>query len=161
MVFQNPTTSLNPRLPIRHAIIRMLRKFTKLSREDSRERAVELARAVRLNSTYLDRRPDELSGGELQRAALAKDLHLQAMPTSSSTDEAVSSLDVSVQAQVLNLLEQHQREMGTSYIFISHDLGVVRYISDDMGSSWCWAGAGNRLLRSSGGCLPYGSGSVE
>ncbi len=130
MVFQNPTTSLNPRLPIRHAIIRMLRKFTKLSREDSRERAVELARAVRLNSTYLDRRPDELSGGELQRAALAAAFAGNADLI--VADEAVSSLDVSVQAQVLNLLEQHQREMGTSYIFISHDLGVVRYISDDI-----------------------------
>ena len=130
MVFQNPMASLNPKLPIRHAIIRTLRKFTRLSREDSHERAVELARAVRLDPAYLDRRPDELSGGELQRAALAAAFAGNADLI--VADEAVSSLDVSVQAQVLNLLEQHQRETGTSYIFISHDLGVVRYISDDI-----------------------------
>lgn len=130
MVFQNPTASLNPKLPIRHAIIRTLRKFTQLSRKDSRERAVELAQAVRLDPAYLDRRPDELSGGELQRAALAAAFAGNADLI--VADEAVSSLDVSVQAQVLNLLEQHQRDAGTSYIFISHDLGVVRYVSDDI-----------------------------
>ena len=130
MVFQNPTASLNPKLPIRHAIIRTLRKFTRLSRRDSRERAVELARAVRLDPDYLDRRPDELSGGELQRAAMAAAFAGNADLI--VADEAVSSLDVSVQAQVLNLLDQHQRESGTSYIFISHDLGVVRYVSDDI-----------------------------
>ncbi|MCH7705641.1 MAG: dipeptide ABC transporter ATP-binding protein, partial [Chloroflexi bacterium] len=130
MVFQNPAASLTPKLPIRHAIVRTLRKFTELSREASRERAVELARAVRLDPVLLDRQPEELSGGELQRAALAAafagDAHLIV------ADEAVSSLDVSVQAQVLNLLGEHQRETGTSYIFISHDLGVVRYVSDDI-----------------------------
>ena len=130
MVFQNPTASLNPKLPIRHAIVRTLQKFTQLSREDSRERAVELARAVRLDVAYLDRRPDELSGGELQRASLAAAFAGNADLI--VADEAVSSLDVSVQAQVLDLLGEHQREVGTSYIFISHDLGVVRYISDDI-----------------------------
>jgi len=130
MVFQNPTASLNPKLPIRHAIVRTLRKFTQLSREDSRKRALELARDVRLDAAYLDRLPDELSGGELQRVALAAAFAGDADLI--VADEAVSSLDVSVQAQVLNLLEQHQREAGTSYIFISHDLGVVRYVSDDI-----------------------------
>ncbi len=130
MVFQNPTASLNPKLPIRHAIVRTLRKFAQLNRQDSRERAVELAQAVRLDAVYLDRQPDELSGGELQRAALAAAFAGNADLI--VADEAVSSLDVSVQAQVLNLLEDHQREAGTSYIFISHDLGVVRYISDDI-----------------------------
>jgi peptide/nickel transport system ATP-binding protein len=130
MVFQNPTASLNPKIPIRHVIIRTLRKFTDLSREDSHERAVELARAVRLDPAYLDRRPDELSGGELQRVALAASFAGNADLI--VADEAVSSLDVSVQAQVLNLLEQHQRETSTSYVFISHDLGVVRYVSDDI-----------------------------
>ena len=130
MVFQNPTASLNPKLPIRHAIVRMLRKFTQMSREESRERAVELARAVRLDPAYLDRRPDELSGGELQRAVMAAAFAGNADLI--VADEAVSSLDVSVQAQVLNLLGEHQREAGTSYIFISHDLGVVRYVSDDI-----------------------------
>ena len=130
MVFQNPTTSLNPKLPARHAIVRSLQKLAQLSRKDSRQRAEELAQAVRLEPAYLDRRPDELSGGEQQRIALAAafagNAHLIV------ADEAVSSLDVSVQAQVLKLLEDYQHERGISYIFISHDLGVVRYISDDI-----------------------------
>jgi peptide/nickel transport system ATP-binding protein len=130
MVFQNPTASLNPKLPIRHTIIRTLRKFTQLSQEDIHERTVELARAVRIDPAYLDRRPDELSGGELQRVSLAASFAGDADLI--VADEAVSSLDVSVQAEVLNLLEQHQRETDTSYIFISHDLGVVRYVCDDI-----------------------------
>jgi peptide/nickel transport system ATP-binding protein len=130
MVFQNPTASLNPKLPIRHTILRSLRKFAQLGREESRERAKELLRAVGLDSAYLDRHPSELSGGEQQRVALAG-----AFAGNASlivADEAVSALDVSVQAQVLNLLEEHQKESGISYIFISHDLGVVRYVSDDI-----------------------------
>jgi peptide/nickel transport system ATP-binding protein len=130
LVFQNPTTSLNPKLPARHAIVRSLQKLAKLSRKDSRERAEELARAVRLEPAYLDRCPDELSGGEQQRIALAAAFAGNADLI--VADEAVSSLDVSVQAQVLKLLEDHQRKRGTSYIFISHDLSVVRYISDDI-----------------------------
>ena len=130
MVFQNPTASLNPGLPIRHTILRSLRKFAQLGRRESRKRAAELLEAVGLNPAYLERLPGELSGGEQQRVALAgafagnADLII--------ADEAVSSLDVSIQAQVLNLLEKHQREEGTSYIFISHDLGVVRYVSDNI-----------------------------
>lgn len=130
MVFQNPTASLNPKLPIRHNLLRSLRKFARLGREESRERAIELLRAVGLDPAYLDRHPSELSGGEQQRVALAS-----AFAGNASlivADEAVSALDVSVQAQVLNLLEEHQRESGISYIFISHDLGVVRYVSDDI-----------------------------
>ncbi len=130
MIFQNPTTSLNPKLPARHVIVRSLQKLAKLSRKDSRKRAEELARAVRLEPAYLERRPEALSGGEQQRivlaAAFAGDADIII------ADEAVASLDVSVQAQVLKLLEEHQHESGTSYIFISHDLGVVRYISDDI-----------------------------
>ena len=128
MVFQNPTASLNPKLPIRHTIIRSLRKFAGLGRRESRERAAELLQAVGLDPSYLDRPPGELSGGEKQRAALAG--AFAANPAVIVADEAVSSLDVSVQAQVLNLLEERQRELGTSYVFITHDLGVVRYISD-------------------------------
>ncbi len=130
MVFQNPTASLNPRLPVRHAIIRSLRKLAGLTREESRDRAFELMEAVGLDPTYLDRHPQELSGGEQQRVALAG--AFAASPALIVADEAVSALDVSVQAQVLNLLEEHQRETGTSYMFITHDLGVVRYVSDDI-----------------------------
>jgi len=130
MVFQNPTASLNPQLPVSHAIVRSLRKLVGLGRAESRKRAAELLQAVGLDPGYLGRLPGELSGGEQQRVALANafagnaDLIL--------ADEAVSSLDVSVQAQVLDLLDKHQKEQGTSYIFISHDLGVVRYVSDDI-----------------------------
>ncbi len=130
MVFQNPTTSLNPKRAARHAIVRSLQKLARLNRKDSTERAAELARSVRLEPAYLDRRPDELSGGEQQRIALAAAFAGDADLI--VADEAVSALDVSVQAQVLKLLEDHQHERGISYIFISHDLGVVRYISDDI-----------------------------
>ncbi len=130
MVFQNPTASLNPKLPIRHAIIRALRKFAGLGARDSRERAEELMEAVGMAPALLDHQPDELSGGQQQRVALAS--AFAANPDLVVADEAVSALDVSVQAQVLNLLEEHQRETGNSYVFITHDLGVVRYVSDDI-----------------------------
>ena len=130
MVFQNPTASLNPKLPVGHAIVRALRKFAGLNRQESNERAEELMEAVGLDPTFLDRQPTELSGGQQQRVALAS--AFAANPDLVVADEAVSALDVSVQAQVLNLLEEHQRESGNSYVFITHDLGVVRYISDDI-----------------------------
>ena len=130
MVFQNPTASLNPKLPIGHAIVRALRKFAGLGRWESRERAEDLMEAVGLDPSFLNRQPAELSGGQQQRVALAS--AFAANPDLVVADEAVSALDVSVQAQVLNLLETHQRETGNSYVFITHDLGVVRYISDDI-----------------------------
>ena len=130
MVFQNPTASLNPKLPISHSILRPLRKLGRLDRRSSHERAVELLEAVGIEPDYLERHPSELSGGQQQRVALAS--AFAANPDLIVADEAVSALDVSVQAQVLNLLEKHQRDAGTSYIFISHDLGVVRYVSDDI-----------------------------
>ncbi len=130
MVFQNPTASLNPKLPIRHAIVRALRKFAGLSHAESNERAEELLESVGLDPSFLDRQPSELSGGQQQRVALAS--AFAANPDLVVADEAVSALDVSVQAQVLNLLENHQRETGNAYVFITHDLGVVRYVSDDI-----------------------------
>ena len=130
MVFQNPTASLNPKLPIGHAITRALRKFAGIPSAETRERAEELVSAVGLDPSFLDRQPNELSGGQQQRVALAS--AFAANPDLVVADEAVSALDVSVQAQVLNLLEEHQREYGNSYVFITHDLGVVRYVSDDI-----------------------------
>ena len=130
MVFQNPTASLNPKLPIKHSITRSLRKFAGLSQRESGERAADLMEAVGLDPSYLDRQPNELSGGQQQRVALAS--AFAANPDLVVADEAVSALDVSVQAQVLNLLEERQREIGNSYVFITHDLGVVRYISDEI-----------------------------
>ena len=130
MVFQNPTASLNPKLAVRHAIIRSLRKFSGLNKRESRQRAGELLQAVGLDPGYLNRHPGELSGGEQQRVALAG--AFAASPDIVVADEAVSALDVSVQAQVLNLLRSHQQETNTSYVFITHDLGVVRYLADDI-----------------------------
>ena len=130
MVFQNPTASLNPKLAVRHAIVRALRKFSGLNRQESRQRAEELFQAVGLDPAYLNRHPGELSGGEQQRVALAG--AFAASPDIIVADEAVSGLDVSVQAQVLSLLRSHQQETNTSYVFITHDLGVLRYLSDDI-----------------------------
>ncbi len=130
MVFQNPTASLNPKLPIKHAINRALRKFAGVRRSEIQERSEELMNAVGLDPLYLERLPSELSGGQQQRVALAS--AFAANPDIVVADEAVSALDVSVQAQVLNLLEQRQRETGNAYVFITHDLGVVRYVSDDI-----------------------------
>ena len=130
MVFQNPTASLNPKLPIRHALTRALRKFAGLGKRESDQRAGELLEAVGLDARYLNSAPSELSGGQQQRVAIAG--AFAANPDVIVADEAVSALDVSVQAQVLNLLQEHQKEEGTSYIFITHDLGVVRYVSDDI-----------------------------
>jgi len=130
MVFQNPTASLNPRLPIRHGIVRSLRRFSGLSKEDAEAQAGELMIAVGLEPEHLDRLPTEFSGGQQQRIALAA--AFAADPSMIVADEAVSALDVSVQAQVLNLLAERQVQNGVSYIFITHDLGVVRYVSDEI-----------------------------
>ena len=130
MVFQNPTASLNPKLPIKHTLTRALQRFAGVNRRDTRQRATELLESVGMSAEYLDRPPGQLSGGQQQRVALAG--AFAANPDIIVADEAVSSLDVSVQAQVLNLLEERQKEAGNSYVFISHDLGVVRYVSDDI-----------------------------
>ncbi len=130
MVFQNPTASLNPKLPIKHTLTRALQRFAGVRRRDAQTRAGELLVSVGMDPEYLDRSPGQLSGGQQQRVALAG--AFAANPDIVVADEAVSSLDVSVQAQVLNLLEERQKEAGNSYVFISHDLGVVRYVSDDI-----------------------------
>jgi peptide/nickel transport system ATP-binding protein len=130
MVFQNPTASLNPRLPIHHGLVRSLRRFSRLSKEEAKVAAGDLMIAVGLEPEHLDRLPTEFSGGQQQRIALAA--AFAADPAMIVADEAVSALDVSVQAQVLNLLADRQREDDVSYIFITHDLAVVRYVSDEI-----------------------------
>jgi peptide/nickel transport system ATP-binding protein len=130
MVFQNPTSSLNPKLTVRHAILRPLKKFTDLGGKEREERVIELLDAVGLDASYADRQPLQLSGGQQQRVALAA--AFAGDPSLIVADEPVSALDVSVQAQVLNLLQDRQREQNNSYVFISHDLGVVRYVSDEI-----------------------------
>tara|TARA_Y100000590_G_scaffold62070_6_gene66351 strand:- start:482 stop:2527 length:2046 start_codon:yes stop_codon:yes gene_type:complete len=130
MVFQNPTASLNPKLKIKKTLIRSLIRFSKLTKQESEDRAASLMEEVGLDPSYLERLPSELSGGEQQRVAIAGAFATN--PEIVVADEAVSALDVSVQAQVLGLLEDRQHELGNSYLFITHDLGVVRYISDDI-----------------------------
>lgn len=128
IVFQDPYSSLNPRMTV-GSIIGDALELHGLARGDERfERAKELLERVGLQSSYVNRYPHEFSGGQRQRIGIARAIALK--PKFIVCDEAVSALDVSVQAQVINLLEELQAELGLSYLFISHDLSVVRHISD-------------------------------
>jgi len=128
MVFQNPEHSLNPQHTIEKCLLRPVELFSQIAPKLHQDRIVELLEAVKLNSYHLKRYPHELSGGERQRVAIAR--AFAAEPDLVICDEPVSSLDVSVQAGVLNLLQELQRRDRVAFIFISHDLNVVRHISD-------------------------------
>jgi len=131
MVFQNPDSTLNPSWSVRRILSRSAARLAGCRGAARRERVEELARKVHFEPRYLENKPAELSGGQKQRIAIAR--AFAGSPTLVVCDEPASALDVSVQATILNLLADLQAEQNVSYIFISHDLAVVRYLSDRIG----------------------------
>lgn len=131
IIFQDPFASLNPRHTVYQAISEPIR-FSKLlkTREEIEERTLELMRTVGLAERYINAYPHELDGGRRQRIGIARALSLN--PKFIVCDEPVSALDVSIQAQILNLLKDLQEQMGLTYIFITHDLAVVNHFADDI-----------------------------
>jgi len=129
IVFQDPQSSLNPRMTIRQILMEPLR-LNGVPRQDAATRIVDLLETVGLTAEHANRFPHEFSGGQRQRIGVARALALN--PDFIVLDEPTSALDVSVQAQVLNLLRKLQRELGLTYLFISHDLSVVRHLCDEV-----------------------------
>jgi oligopeptide/dipeptide ABC transporter ATP-binding protein len=130
VVFQDPYACLNPRHSIGQSIGTPIRIQKTMSRDDEKRRVFELMELVGLSVEHYNRFPHEFSGGQRQRAGIARALALD--PKVIVADEPVSALDVSIQAQILNLLENLQSDLGLSYIFIAHDLSVVRHIADEV-----------------------------
>jgi peptide/nickel transport system ATP-binding protein len=131
IIFQDPYSSLNPRMTIGNAIMEPMQVHGILANDDERKKRVEeLLSRVNLDPSHFYRYPHEFSGGQRQRIGIARALAVN--PKFIICDESVSALDVSVQAQVLNLLNELKQEFGLTYIFISHDLSVVKYMSDRM-----------------------------
>ena len=128
MIFQDPYASLDPRMTVYDIISEPLRYNTNLSKSEIQKAVDKIAEQVGLNKAYLRRYPHAFSGGQRQRIGIARSLILQ--PKVIVCDEAVSALDVSIQAQIINLLEDLQEEYHLTYLFISHALSVVRHISD-------------------------------
>ena len=127
MIFQDPQDSLNPRMTVGSIISEPLMEHTKATGSQRTERVEELLQAVGLNAKYMNRYPHEFSGGQRQRIGVARALALN--PEFIICDEPIAALDVSIQAQVVNLLEDLQEKFGLTYLFISHDLGMIRHIA--------------------------------
>ncbi|MDF2680112.1 MAG: transporter ATP-binding protein [Brevibacillus sp.] len=127
VVFQDPASNLNPRITVEESIMRPMRIYG-VPLKEAKTRAREVMEKVKLDACYLGSYPHQLSGGQLQRIAVARALAVR--PKIMILDEPTSALDISVQAQVLNLLLDLQEEYGLTYLVISHDLNVIRYVSD-------------------------------
>jgi len=131
IIFQDPFASLNPRMPVGKAIMEPMRVHQLFSTDAARKtKVVEILQRVGLSKDYFNRYPHEFSGGQRQRIGIARTIALQ--PKLIVCDESVSALDISVQAQVLNLLNELKADFGFTYIFISHDLAVVKYMADQL-----------------------------
>ncbi|MCF4097550.1 ABC transporter ATP-binding protein [Maritalea mediterranea] len=128
MIFQDPQACLNPRMTVGSIIAEPLDEHTNLSTAEKREKVKGLLDAVGMNRDYVNRYPHEFSGGQRQRIGIARALALD--PDFIVCDEPIAALDVSIQAQVVNLLQDIQERMGLTYLFISHDLSMVRHIAD-------------------------------
>jgi oligopeptide transport system ATP-binding protein len=131
MIFQDPSASLDPRMTVGSIISEPLNIFGVGTRDERKERVRELLRVVGLNSYFVNRYPHEFSGGQRQRIGIARSIALN--PELVICDEPVSALDVSIQAQVLNLLRKLQDDLNLTYLFIAHNLAVVAHISDRVG----------------------------
>jgi oligopeptide transport system ATP-binding protein len=128
MIFQDPYASLNPRMTVGAIISAPLDVHTDMNKAEKQNRVQELLKIVGLNPDFVNRYPHEFSGGQRQRIGIARALAVN--PDLVICDEPISSLDVSIQAQVVNLLEELQDRLGLTYIFVAHDLSMVRHISD-------------------------------
>jgi peptide/nickel transport system ATP-binding protein len=132
MIFQDPYSSLDPRMTVLDIIKEpLVANYPKMPKAEIEQKVMDIAAKVGLNTSYLKRYPHAFSGGQRQRIGIARALVLN--PRIIVCDEAVSALDVSIQAQVINLLHDLQKEFNLTYLFISHDLSVVEYISDKVG----------------------------
>ncbi|MBE2275564.1 MAG: ABC transporter ATP-binding protein [Rhodobacteraceae bacterium] len=161
LVFQNPDASLNPRHSVARILVRAIRACQPVSRAEAHARAAELIAAVRLDPAHLDRLPRQLSGGQRQRVAIAR--ALAADPKLILCDEVLSALDVSVQAEILQLLRQLQRQHGIAILFISHDLAVVRWLAHQVAvmhrGRICQAGSAAEVFTPP--CHPYTQSLID